>query len=348
MKTWFSWKQAIALFLTTLWLWMNIIPSAEAWNNNHPEFSTQIVAVTPNLVQQASETNWYEIDQKIAKAVRKASACAEDFAKSELDHWESQLIKRIDQNFLNWYFDFLHQKATEFGVPFAWLVFQLDSVLKILRSQDEKDLSADQIIERRMLEEFNQKFSEMVLNQEAGEDLKEIVQRVGQNFTSALGIQLNQVQARYKVGETDWNYHLEQISKTIYNSGSHKYSLKGSDLTMNLMTVAFAVTTAAVGSKIAVNLATKATSKLVAKGAASVAAKWGTSLLDPAFALGIIAWDIWDYQTNVAKSRPQLRSNLIAYLDELKGSILENAEGNGILDAIAGVQEDFLEALTLS
>ena len=94
---------------------------------------------------------------------------------AELNNWENELLKKVDDKFLNWYFSYGNQKLMEFGVPFAWAAFKLDSVLKVLRKEDEKDLNAEEIIKNRMIEDFNHKFQELVLNDEAEKNLKRIV-----------------------------------------------------------------------------------------------------------------------------------------------------------------------------
>jgi hypothetical protein len=336
-----SLQRFISLAVAFLVVWTGIIPvygqiaavNAETINN-------QVVA------QQQFKTSkdWYEIDQHLAQAIRNAYNTTEDYAVAELDNWEEELLNQVDNKFLNWYFSYVNQKKMEFGVPFAWAVFKLDSVWKVLRNENEKNLNAAQIIQHRMIEDFNRKFQELVFNDEAEKKFKRIVENIGRNYASDLGINFLQTKYYYKIDDAEWENHLNSISQLIYNTGTSESTLETDGLNANLFTKIFVATTASISLKIAANFAGKTGSKLVAKATASVIAKTTAQLVDPILIVGFLAWDVWDYNRMIAGSKPELRQNIADYLDEVKFSILFSPD-NSIMTALRSVETEFINII---
>ena len=99
-----------------------------------------------------------------------------------------------------------------------------------------------------------------------------------------------------------------------------------------------------IGSKVAASFAGKATAKMAAKTGGTVAAKFGGQFLDPIVAVGIIIWDVWDYQHTVKVNQPILREAIWDYLQEVKASLLDNPD-NGIMAAIYQLEGGILMSL---
>lgn len=335
-------KRIVGILLLATWLWLAPLPSSVVFAD---ELSQP--AVMQAVVTASADYNWSKIDQQLVKSLHEASQSTEEFVIRELDRWAQKRIERVDHPFLDWYFNFLHQKATEFGVPFAWMAFKLDSQLKIFQTEEEKaeHLNADQIIKRRMEADINRKFAEAVLNQEAMSDLKEVIERTAQNYASAVGVKFSSIKSRYQVADQDWERHLDRLSQIVANTGTEGLGLSGSALTGNLTTKVLAVTAASVGTKVVASLVAKSGTKLLAKGGAAIAAKWGSTLVDPALGIGLIVWDVWSYRQNVDHDLPLLKQDLIRYITALRDSIQENQEGKGIMDAIASLQMNLIKGL---
>ncbi|MGL4376746.1 MAG: hypothetical protein ACRCT1_09940, partial [Microcoleaceae cyanobacterium] len=90
-----------------------------------------------------SSTDVNKVDSDLIKGMRVAHDSTETFAREELEIWINDLMKRVDDKFLNWYFNYFNQKAMDFGVPFVWIMFKAD-FLNVLKSKDEKGLNANQ------------------------------------------------------------------------------------------------------------------------------------------------------------------------------------------------------------
>ncbi|MBD1895779.1 hypothetical protein H6F60_14175 [Coleofasciculus sp. FACHB-129] len=294
-----------------------------------------------------SSTNWSQLDQYLLNAVRSAHDSTEEFAASELDDWVNDLMKKVDDKFLNWYFSYINQKGMEFGIPFAWLAFGGDYSLNFFRKETEKKLNPNQALQQKMIEDFQNKFSELVLSPEqAQESLEKLAVRVGRNYASALGMKLATIKNTYKIPDGDWERYLNDLATVAYETGNSKSSLSPESLTSNLTTDLLIFTTAGIGGKVALNFAAKAAAKIAAKAGGAVVAKVGAQLVDPILAVGILVWDTWDYRRMVDESRPVLHQNILSYLNEVKWSILEAPE-NSIMTAIEGVESKITTELEL-
>lgn len=98
-----------------------------------------------------------------------------------------------------------------------------------------------------------------------------------------------------------------------------------------------------VGSKVAAAFAGKASAKLAAKTGSAVATKLG-GLLDPMVAIGILLWDLWDYQHSIYIERPILREAIFNYLIEVKRVLLSHQD-NSIMSAIHQIETGLLKSL---
>ncbi|MHC0068728.1 hypothetical protein ACWATR_38685, partial [Nostoc sp. UIC 10890] len=358
-----SLQRFISLAATIVLVWVGIVPGsgqitavhAQTINNkivleqpitssyNGDELDQSLdKVVTRELVKPSND--WYEIDQHLVNAVRNAYNSSENYAITELEDWQNELMQKVDDKFLNWYFSYGNQKLMEFGVPFAWIVFKLDSSLKLFRTEEERNLTAGEIVKERMTQDFNNKFHELVLNEDSEKSFKRIVERIGRAYASAMSIQFLTIKSQYKINDPDWKEHLIKISQLIYNTGNSQSSLAIDSFNSDLFTKAFTFTTATVGLKLAANFAAKAGSKIAAKAGASAIAKAGAQLLDPILIVGFLAWDVWDYNHMVAQSKPQLRQNISDYLREVKYSIL-SAPDNSIMAALKDVESKFLDGI---
>jgi hypothetical protein len=284
------------------------------------------------------------VDKELIDAVRRVHDSTEEFATYELNDWVNNLMSKVDDKFLNWYFSYFNQKAMEFGVPFAWLTFNVD-FLNLLKKEDETHLNANKILQKRMIEDLQNKFSELVLSpEEAQTSLSRLTERVASNYASALGMQLATIKNSYKIPDREWERYLNTLASIIYDTGASNYSLSPESITSNLATKSVIVATAGIGGKLALNFAAKAAAKIAAKAGGAIATKVAAQLIDPFLAVGILIWDTWDYNNMVNESRPVLRQNILDHLNEIKLSILDSPE-NSMIAAIEEVEHKILTAL---
>jgi hypothetical protein len=330
-------KQFLSLVLTVSLTFTGMIPVI---GDIHSAYAADLLK-NPRVSYSSSapinsSTNWSQVDKYLIDAIRSAHDSTEEFAVAELNLWVDELMKKVDDRFMNWYFSYFNQKAMEFGVPFAWMAFQLD-FLNLLKKENESNLNANQILQKRMIEDFDSKFKELVLKpEEAQQFMMKLTERVARNYASALGMKLATTQNAYQIPDRDWEIYLNNLATVIYGTGNSQSSLNPETFG-KVPTDVVIFTTAAVGGKLALSFAGKVAAKIAGKAAGAVVAKVSAQLIDPLLAVGILVWDVWDYDKMVNESRPVLRQNILDYLNEVKWSILSSPE-NSIIAAIEDVE----------
>lgn len=306
-----------------------------------PSSSAQANSLVIPMSENYDDYDWNEIDVKLVEGLENARQSTEEFANSELNYWVKKVMVNVDHDFLNWYYSYLNQKAMEFGIPFAWLAFKLDEPLKVFRKDEEKELNAADLIQKRMVEDFNRKFQSLVFTEEVETELKNSLERVGRNYSSAIGFTFTTIQKNYHIPDILWQEHLKALSQLTYDTGVFSTDNVNSNLLTNISTV----TTLVIGTRLAANFAVKAGGKVATKAGASVAAKAGAQLLDPVLAVGFLVWDVWDYNRMVSHESPEMRQNILDYLNEMKYSILLAPE-NSVMAAIDEVQNKLEKELS--
>lgn len=338
-------KLFISLALTVTLTFGGMIPVI---GDIHPAYATDLLTTSKGSYSSSAPSNssidWDKVYYSLIDVLRKTHDSTEGYAASELNDWIDDLMKKVDNKFLDWYFSYGNQKLMNFGVPFAWLVFKADSSLKLLRKEDEKNLNVNQMLQKRMIEDFQKKFNELVLDKDKQNSLEKVIEKIGRYYALAIDMKFNQIKDEYKIPDLEWSKYLKNIATVVYNTGTNRYSLSAGSISSNLTTQILIFTTAGIGSKIALNFAAKAAVKLGAKTAGTVAAKVGTQLVDPVLIVGLLILDLWDYNSMVSESRPILRQNIFDYFNELKISLLNSPE-NSIMTAIEEVESKIITGL---
>lgn len=301
-----------------------------------PESTTHVVTIDRVL------PNPKDIDRAIATALKDAHTQAEIFASERLDRWVDELMTRVDSNFLNWYFNYFNQKKLEFRTPFIWLSSA------VAHWVDTNQPSPSQKVAENLTEDFQSEFAKRVLRPKIAQlELERITRDTVNLYISELGNNLSSIQTNYKIPQGQWERYLGDIAVTIRDTEgtisnlSLKVLLGGSTY---LIAKAMLPVVTKVGSKVAVAFAGKATAKMAAKTGGAVATKIGAEFLDPIVGVGIIIWDVWDYQHTVNVSRPIIREAIVDYLKEVKVSLLDNPE-NGIMAAIYQLEGGILKSV---
>lgn len=296
--------------------------------------------------QVSSAVPWYEIDAQIVEAFKKSYKAAEIYADKELTEWNKDLSKRIDNDFLSWYFSYWQQQ---------WMGLKGMSYWAAEKIFDDQPTMAEKVTE-----EIQDEFSKRVLRPQIAQ-MK--IERIANETVKTYGLELSKrisaIQGKYQIPQTDWDRYLSEIA--LLTSGVE--GSRGISLSLKAVTT----TTAAGGTVVAVKLAkalkpllakigTKMGGKAAAKGAGKAAAKVasktggkvagkaGGKLLGPIIGIGIIVWDIWDHQHTKKIQKPILRQNLMDYLEELKQSLMFEPE-TGLMSIIGNLQSNAISSL---
>jgi hypothetical protein len=247
----------------------------------------------------APATDWSAIDASIVEALKSAHAKAEDLANGKLDAWVSSLMKRVDEDFLEWYFSYWTQQIIGLKGIGHWVI-------------------GDSVTEK-ITEDIQEEFSKRVLRPQIAQmEIERTTREVLELYVTELSNALKTIPSKYNIPHPVWERHLEDIAVLTFNvEGSRQVSL-----TMKTVATSSAVAggvavkklgpaIAKIGGKISAKLAGKATAKVAAKTGAKVAAKSGGKFLGPIVGVGVLIWDAWDHNHTKNIERPILRQSLV-------------------------------------
>lgn len=298
--------------------------------------STEVVVIDKII------PNPNEIDQAIATAIRDAHTQAESLASERLEEWVDELMIRVDKSFLTWYFDYFNQKKLEFSTPFIWVSSAAAHWI------DTHNPPPTQVVAEKLTAEFQTEFAKRVLRPKIAQlELERITRDTINRYVAELGNNISSIQSSYEIPQGQWERYLEDIAITISDTEGNISNLSLKVLvggSTYLVAKAMIPAVAKIGSKVVVSFAGKTTAKMAAKTGGVVAGKVGAQFLDPIVAVGIIIWDLWDYQHTVNLDRPILRGAIRDYLQEVKASLLDNPE-NGIMAAIDQLESGILKSV---
>ncbi len=284
--------------------------------------------------------DWSKIDQDVVTAIKKADSDTRDFAETKLDSWVDELMTRVDDSFLDWYFDYFNQKKIEVSVPFVWLSSAVSHWV------DNDKPSPQLVVAEKMIEDFQLEFAKRVLRPKIAQfQLERITIDTVNQYISQLEKNISSIQGNYDIPQGKWERYLNDIAITINdNEGvSSNLSLKLLVGGGGYLFVKSAIPTLAkIGSKISINFAGKAGAKIAAKSGGAIVGKVGAEFLDPIIGIGVIIWDFWDYNQTVNVNRPILRQAISEYLHEVKNSLLDNPT-NGIMQSIHQLEGSILK-----
>ncbi len=294
---------------------------------------------------------WDEVDASIVSALKGADAKAEKIAKARLISWTAELQKRIDEDFLEWYFSYWQQQWLGLKTIGYWVA---DSYVV------EKVIGEQPSTSEKITEEIQGEFSNRVLRPQITQlQMERIAEEVVSVFVIDLQKNLAPIHERYQIPKTEWDRYLEDLALLTSDVNGNRQIALSLKTLMAVGTVGGTVTAvkvtqmlkpaiAKIGTKMTTKSAAKGAGKAVAKVAGKtggkVAGKVGGKFLGAIVGVGIIVWDVWDHQHTKKIEKPILRANLADYLTELQQSLLHEPE-TGIMSIIHGLEANVVGSL---
>ena len=333
------WAAVILLVIVPLGGQFFINQAFSSASENPQSESPKTAIVQPSI-------NWQAVDTAVAQALTTAHARAENYASQQLDLWIDDLMGRVDDNFLNWYFGYFNQKQIEFKSVFV----QLRSGVVNLLNPDLPGPSEK--VAEAITRDFQEEFAKRVLRPQIAQlQLERLTQQTVKQYLNALSENLNQIPLSYQIPQADWNRYLNDIAVSIYDTEGEVSNLSLKVLVGGSAYLAVKPLVAPlvlkVGSKVATNLAGKAGAKVALKTGASLTGKMAAGLLDCTVGVGILLWDIWDTYHTANIEKPILRETIAEYLEQVKGSILDDPE-TGIMAAIDRLEAKIIQSVDFS
>ena len=299
---------------------------------------TQVIMAPPQ-VERVTDATRDSLYRSIRLAMEESRETAHEFAVNQMNGWTDKLKMRVDGDFLDWYFDYVQQQ--KMGLMYlgnrakgAWV--------------GNEDLA-----ENELMKYIQAEFSEQVIRPEiARHEIETIAEKTAQVYVHALQDRLVEIPVLYNLTEDEWQQYLDDITQITYNTEGNR------DFPFALKTLygAGAFGAAAISTSVARGIgksAASAGSKAVGRTAGAVAvnasAKLGQQagrkvagkVLGAAIGVGLIIWEIWDYNETVAVERPRLSQQLKEYLDQVENELLYDAE-TGVMTVVDDIEAEIL------
>lgn len=282
--------------------------------------------------------NWAQIDADIVNILKEAASTAEKAATHKLATWTDALMKRVDDNFLDWYFGYWNQQSLGLKTIWYWSVSQ---VLPYAPDAPE-----------RLAEDIREQFSTRVLRPEIAQlELERLTNEVLQTYVTQVSEDLAPIPEKYQITPPDWERYLDNIAVVISRSEGNRdipLTLKALTVTTGVSAVALgqALTPAIkqIGSKVSGKLAGKAAGSIAARTGVHIGAKAGSKFLGPIIGIGIMTWDVWDHHRTKQVERPILRQAIADYLTEVQRNLLHEP-ASGVMSVLRTIEGNIITSL---
>lgn len=319
------------------------------YSKNPPQRGSQTQYTTERRIPPP--ISWQEVDAAISEALKSAASKAEAHATTELGAWTAELQKRIDEDFLEWYFSYWQQQWMGLKALGYWIA---DSAV-IEKIIGEQPTMAEQITE-----DIQEEFSKRVLRPQIAQmQMERIAQDTVSTFVEELQKDIAAIPSKFKIPAPEWERYLNDLAlisasaegsrevpvtlKTLYVAGA-----TGTIVIAGKVTESVKPMIARIGSRMSTRAAAKgagkASAKVASKTGGKVAARGGGKFLGPIIGLGVIIWDVWDHQHTKKIERPILRQSLADYLIELQHSLLRDSD-SGVMAIVYTLQSNVVSTM---
>lgn len=267
-----------------------------------------------------TKVEWNRVNQQVESVMRETRIHTQELAAQKLDNWIKKQMKRVDDDFLQWYFSYWTQQK----IGLKSLLYQ---VLNWVDSDNPPPAE-------RITEEVQEEFASRVLRPQIAQlEVERILTETITEYSTRLSQEFSKIPGEYHIKRADWDRYLRDIAimvKNVEASRQTSLSLKAiAGVTAGGMVLMFRSVKpiiTRIGSRITAKMTAKAATNMATKTGGKVAAKMGGRFLGTIIAVGIIIWDVWDHYQTKKKALPVLRQNIQDYLNEVRESILHDPE----------------------
>ncbi|MBX2818122.1 MAG: hypothetical protein KTR29_00530 [Rhodothermaceae bacterium] len=307
------------------------------FNANTAEAPGSHMSMMPPEINRVTDATRDSLYGSVRNSMKESRRTAQEFAESRMNDWTDQLKMRVDGDFLDWYFDYVQQQK-------MGLMYLGNKAKGAWTGEDD-------LAENELMNYIQSEFSDQVMRPEiARYEVERIAEETAQVYIQTLQDRLVQIPIEYNLTDEEWGQYLDDITKITYNTEGNR------DFPFALKTLygagAFGAVT--VTSRVArgvgrstVNAGGKVIGRTAGAVAVNASAKMGKQagrkiagkVLGAAIGVGLIIWEIWDYNETVAVERPRLSQQLNDYLEEVEKELLYDSEA-GILTVLDDLESE--------
>ena len=291
--------------------------------------NTKPIFVSQTLDQSNIERNQTQINTELLNALDYAHRKAEARARKKLDSYIENLMFRVDDNFLNWYFNWFNKKWREDSALITWVVGG-----NVQESQGKT---------------FIEEFSKRVVNKtEAEQKIQQIVNDAAETYVSVLEHKLDRIGFKYNIPQNQWNEYLDNITFNIPGTGNitlAEITVAGVYPLVKAIAIPSLTKVSILGAeKIIAVAGVKYAAKLGLKGASKTAIGTLTKVADPLVLAGFVLWEVRDYHATVEEQKPALHDSLFETFKEIEDDILYD-RNSGIMTTLYYIEHSIRNSI---
>ena len=320
-----------------IWLIVAVIILAAA---GHLAFRHQ----TPNRPSQSQapvpvpKMDWQGVDLAIADALQAAHRAAETAAQSKLDTWSTALMRRVDADFLPWYFGYWNQQALGLWSAFYWAAHAV--------GMSQSDAG------ERITWEIQQQFAQRVMRPEIAQmELERIAQETLQVYVDELNPKLAAIPKDYQIPQPEWDRYLNDIALlTTRVEGNRQVSITLKSVAATtaggglILARALAPEIKTLGARMTGKMTGTAAEELAVRTGGKMAARVGGEAIGEIIGLVVIILDVADHYRTKQTELPILRKNILDYLEQVKKSLLHDPD-HGVITALDKIEGTIVASL---
>lgn len=312
-----------------------------------------MVGIPGSTIPVEPQIPWDQVDKDIRSALEAAWDKAEEYASTELEKWTDELMIRVDEDFLPWYFSYWQQQMLGLKAVWWWGWDRL---------WNEKPTMLVNVTER-----IQRAFASRVLKPEdARMRIERITHRTAGIYINEIANNVVQIQLHHVIPQDEWDRYIESISlapqtteedhatrislKTIIDAEGAGYIKMTSPPVVNtrppIASIEAEVHATNTKIKGEAQIAKEAVTETMAamQTAEWLAGKIGKRLAGPAVAAGILISDVLDHRDERAVKEPILRKNLEDFLVEMRTDLLKDPE-TGIMAVVDHIEGQLVTSI---
>lgn len=288
-----------------------------------------------------------EVQKALMDSIKNRRLEAEKIAHDDLMSWHNTKMRKVDDDFLEWYFDYFNTQGRNFSALWTTIT---DSEAAAQRKQ-ARDI-ANQFSARGV----SQKDFERVITSTA--------QKVGTGYLEGLAKDFEGIQKTFEIPADEWQYFESQLVQHIQLLNQGQVANAGGDLTTKAINYSMGSAAVLAGSKIsavagktfAAGFGKAAAAKsgvyvagkvAAAKGAGLIGAKVGAAAVPGigwAVLGGIALFEGFSHGDYKERERPKMRANISQNMEDILNDAIS---GTGAIGATQlSIENDLFDAIT--
>jgi hypothetical protein len=280
-----------------------------------------------------------ELDGEIRRILAEARGRAEADARVRVAAIVAQMKARVEPEFLDGYFGYLHQQ--KLGLNALWY--------GVRRRLDEQQPGAQE----RLAETFRAEFASRVVKPELSSlFLRRVNERAVDGYLSHVRMRVAALPAQYAIPQPEWERYLEDLGALGARPEANRevpLTLKALVVTATPFAVWAGVRLVAVmrgaGTRLVGLSAARVATGAAARVGGAAAARMGGRMLGPILGAALLAWDALDHHATVSTQKPLLARHLTEYLDAMAEDLVV-APGSGVMSAIDALEAELVKGLS--